>query len=205
MGDSYNDDDLISGWKNQIAGGGTATASGSDRPVYKTGIQNGNPITRWDGVDDIMDTGTVITADDFTAFFVVNTETGGMLLGQPNDGSGRSFELKNGGNYVMRISSNGTSFTTITSGASTNTGVWEVITFEKNGTSATIRVDGTSVASGTVPATINNLTVQSLIGARADHGESFEGDIAEIILYDSSLSSGNRSSIESYLSTKWGT
>jgi hypothetical protein len=63
---------------------------------------------------------------------------------------------------------------------------------------------GTFVANGASVLAVNKL----IIGSRfygAVHQAFWDGWIAELIYYDTALSDPNRTAVESYLKTKWGT
>jgi hypothetical protein len=79
-----------------------------------------------------------------------------------------------------------------------------------SGNRFTIRRNGASANSTNDPAgspqTVStaNSTANLTIGNTVEESAFLNGDIAEIIIYDSALSDTNRSLVESYLMTKWG-
>lgn len=74
-------------------------------------------------------------------------------------------------------------------------------TLEFNGASSDLSKDGTSVATGNAGA--NGLTGMALGSSRL--GTLFhDGSIGEVLIYDGALSAGDITSIETYLSDKWG-
>ena len=56
-----NDGDLVSSWLDQSGNAFNFSASGSARPTYKTNIQNGNPVVRFNGTSTYMSTSNVQT------------------------------------------------------------------------------------------------------------------------------------------------
>lgn len=62
-----NDPLTLNDWSGN---GRHATGSGSTRPLYITGVQNGLPSARFDGVDDVLTTASVDWTRDITVFCV---------------------------------------------------------------------------------------------------------------------------------------
>ncbi|NBW20696.1 MAG: hypothetical protein EBR82_73305, partial [Caulobacteraceae bacterium] len=93
-------------------------------------------------------------------------------------------------------------------------GVLSVVLDPANATSGNriaIRKNGSSLSTANSPSGANqtpssgNASNDLRIGARGSNASGFlNGDIAEIIVYDSAISDANRAAIESYLMTKWG-
>ncbi len=79
-------------------------------------------------------------------------------------------------------------------------GLWHVHVGAFNGASSVYYLDDTSIATGNPGTQLHNFI---LIGN--DDGGSFgwSGEIAEVILYNSVLSTSNRQAVEGYLQTKW--
>lgn len=60
-------------------------------------------------------------------------------------------------------------------------------------------------ASGPIDSSLQHVGTQLLrVGAKHSGVESFEGDIAEILIYDRLLDEGERRALESHLGAKWG-
>src|SRR3990167_1190365 len=52
---NFNDNDVVGTWLDSSGKGNHATqTTAGNKPLYKTNIQNGKPIVRFDGVDDWM-------------------------------------------------------------------------------------------------------------------------------------------------------
>lgn len=83
-----------------------------------------------------------------------------------------------------------TSLKTITSSSAVPTGGWHQVAVTKNGTTATLFIDGVKVGQGSVGTTTSN-TSDMKIGARDDlaSGYFMNGDIDDVRLYDTTLSS----------------
>jgi hypothetical protein len=68
------------------------------------------------------------------------------------------------------------------------------------------KADQGATNSDTNPASTSNSTYDLHIGSAAGRTEGvfWEGDIAEVIIYDSALSDTDRGKVEDYLLAKWG-
>lgn len=189
-------DDPVTTWTDSSGlGNSAAQATVAQKPTYKTGIVNGKPVVRFDGVDDFMVCPAITAAAGLSAFVVWKMTTAtnfGMTL-VLTDGSS---ELRqNGANLQMLCGANPIS------GGVADT-AWHVHSFTNNGSNLSeLWTDG--VSNGTSVTSVACGTPS--IGARNAGSFPFNGDIAEILLYDSSLSAGNRQAVEAYLRAKYAT
>jgi hypothetical protein len=185
------DGDPVASWTDRSTSGIPATqATSSKRPTYKTGIQNGLPVVRFDGVDDVLAAGTAVTvgtvfavakysAATFTSYNGLLTETGStvyMLLGS------------SGSNQLLAPQPTGT--------------------YYKNGTLTSPSTSGSGPmnAFALMAVTLSAGSIKLQIGLDRDQVSRFwNGDVAEIIAYNSILSTTDRQSVEAYLKAKWGT
>lgn len=94
---------------------------------------------------------------------------------------------------------NGGNFQLYCGGAGLNAGNddanWHYFRHEPNGVSSTIRKDGTTLITGNAGA--GGTTKFEIYS-------DWDGEIAEIFMYDSILSTANRDRVETYLRNKWG-
>lgn len=68
----------------------------------------------------------------------------------------------------------------------------------------TLRTDGKQVFSGTHPWNENEVMHPVRIGWSGNSNEHFDGDIAEVILFDNALDQTERDAVAEYLAEKWG-
>lgn len=194
---ALNDNDAVASWTDSSGLGNHAVqATEAAKPTYKTAIVNGKPVLRFDGTDDFMAAPAITAASGMTCFCV------GKVTLATNFGM---FFVLNGAAFELRQNSTlGTA--QLFAGAGTVNGTdalgWHVYSFSSNGSNLSqLWTDGTSNgtrADGPVCGT-------PAIGARLAAVLPMNGDIAECLLYDSSLSVANRQSIEAYLKAKYAT
>ena len=85
---------------------------------------------------------------------------------------------------------------------SNNLNLWRIVTTWVSGSTLTPYVDGTAQNNKTgTTAAFNNLTIGL---SSASGNQRWFGDVGEIIIFDSALSTGQRQQIEGYLAWKWG-
>ena len=190
-----SDGEAVSVWPD--ASGNGRDANGASAPLFKTGILNGKPVVRFDGVDDVLQTGAwTAIAQPNTIFFV------GSGIGADNqyafdgisDGN-RHILYAYGGNTIMY---GGTDGPTI-NGQSPDVFIYHMRFDEA---SSVLHRAGGAAVSG---LTIGNEALTGLtIGARFSARSFNDGDIAEIIVYNASLTLEEINDVGGYLSTKYG-
>jgi hypothetical protein len=181
----------------------------SNQPALTSNVLNGRDVLRFDGGDWLENlVATPVGGSTNRTIFIVANYTGssidylfylGTASNSPSFGSvfGISQEtavrVSNGNriwatsvgsdHMILTISLDGTNITDVSA--------WQ------NGTALTI-----SSTLGT--QAINTSSRFYVGGPTATVGNLLEGDIAEVIVYSSALSTSDRESVESYLSNKWG-
>lgn len=195
------DGDQVAAWYDLSgAGNHAAQADPAARPLYKTGILNGRPVVRFDGSDDYLQTAafsaalsqptTVVVVGSFGASG--DTLYDGLAVGARHN-------LVRSGATTLGISAG--TYLSYTDATPTGTSVWSAVF---NGGSSQLWRDGTSKASGAAGAhQLTGLTLGADYRAPAA-ADNLLGDIAEILIYNASLSTADRQRIERYLGAKYG-
>jgi hypothetical protein len=185
---------LISQWNDKSGNGKHATASGTTRPTY-TGTRNGRNVVTFDGTGNRMNT-TLVDSATQTILFVAKA-TAASAPGTRRVVSyqaERGFFASSGWNWFSPNAGTGVSPTdyNVAGGVITNdtsmlvygNGVAVSAAFDPFNAGAT-----TFVIGGENASTVSNL---------------FQGEIAEVVVFSSALSTANRARVERYLSLKWG-
>ena len=203
-------------WSDKSGNGRNAyQATGANQPLLKTTVQNNRNVVRFDGSNDSLATAAAQVANttdgSFTAFAVAQkTTTSGSLcvLNQDNDTATRCSQFLNFGSNsnVETIGFVGG----VAKSAYTLSGTISASNFyliESVGNTSTISAYSNGVV-GSGAVTGGNLAVPSQtvsLGSYQGAGTQYlNGDIAEVLLYNSALSSTNRIKVEQYLQNKWG-
>jgi hypothetical protein len=193
------DGTALSSWSDASGGGHHATqASGTLQPTYQTNELNGKPVVRFDGTDDFMTLGNLsATFPAAATLFVVFTpvtesaysvyehdSTNGFWRFSDGNGYWRTFRSARVDGYIVMPAS-GNHMVSLVSSAAT----WQAY------------LDG---VGGGAQAAAYQAGTSHEIGRSQGNAEYLAGDIAEVLVYDSALSDGNRVAVQTYLQAKWG-
>lgn len=218
---------LMNLWEDSSPYQNHATASNTaSLPIFAANVLNGQPAVRFDGVNDGMRVmgPASISASVVTAFVVARVtayspssvvSNVGTIFGNSHPGDSKDIvvgELFDGGSSRFAwtlytedtISNFGTS--TPVSPFNAKTGEWYINTVIVNAaaSSTTLYLSGSASGSG-ASAQSTNLDLRDLyIGYETSSNQPFNGDIAEIIILTSSLSTNDQQSVEGYLAWKYG-
>jgi hypothetical protein len=207
------DASLVMCWKDKSTNLKHATNAVADttRPTYKTSIQNGKNVVRFDGSNDYLATAstlgsTFVAANEFSAFVASkpsDTATFQEIFFWESVAANRYSMFFNATEQVgMNFPNAGGGYL---GGTISNTGVWTVGAAIKTTTNQYIYTNGSldatqanAVALDTTGSSVMN------IGVYTASTYFFNGDMGEIILYNRGLTDLERVSNEEYLSNKWG-
>ncbi len=189
--------DPVALWRDKSGNARDAVqATVANQPTYQIAVQNGLSVVRFDAANDGMATGLSVAGGDLSAFVVYDfrgTDTGmhraiqgtaNWLVG-PYSGQYRYYA----GNWVGAPPS-----------AVQNQFVYQTAVQGSN--AATNYVNGVSygnLAGVTYPGI---LRLGSATG-NPPYPEPLNGDIAEVLAYNTPLTPAQRSSVEAYLALKW--
>jgi hypothetical protein len=210
------DGDPVSTWTDQSTAAINATATSTTRPIYKTSILNGKAIVRFDGSNDTMPLASQpLTGASAGTFFGVakldtdppgTTTTTGPILGDFGNDTGADsvFPWTDGsiydawGSTVRKSAGNPTPALTS----------WFIYCVQSASGLWRNYVNGGTVLFTTAT---NTVTWDTAPKVGSDAGLYFlDGDIAEIIVYNSQLSTTDMNQVGNYLVSKysslsWGT
>jgi len=191
-----------------------ATSSGGNRPTYEATGFNNLPTLVFNGGQWLLadSLASVLSGDDapFTWFVAGRVESNSAnyslisLASSANNNNHHTFDILSGkGRFARR----GDSFTDNTIVGSTDIGLLDFVFFGVfAGTTASLFVNGSSYASGTLDATAPVGINQFSIGVRRRSTNDIfcVGDISEVVVLNSAASVNTRQRIEGYLAHKWG-
>lgn len=190
------DNDPVASWPDSSTGGRTATqATGGSRPTFHLAQLNSLPSVRFDGSDDSLDIANL--ALQYATVFSVHKKVGGTegaLLGGPSTGG------------VLDFGDGGLDWVTdsVWVGLTTTaeSSAWKLATWRRASGQYDAWLNGAQSISGTAPdaSTLNALKVG--VRGSASH---LNGDLAELIAYQSALSDVDRAAVEAYLTAKYFT
>ncbi|MBI4925805.1 MAG: IPT/TIG domain-containing protein [Bdellovibrio sp.] len=166
------------------------------QPLFITQVLNSYPVIRFDGVDDVMSITSTGISSTFTLFFVARQldTLATMHVIEPDCGTKCEWIFpKNENTFQWKDTS--------VSSLPFNTTSFSIVYLDRIGTTASVRINGGTSVSGSVQ---NATGSQLIIGKRnVNNTEFLHGDIAEIIIFTSTLTDANRQSVEKYLDAKY--
>jgi len=182
--------------------------STTNRPAYTTKCINGLPCLRFNGSSSFLNYDAAFLVNSNFSIFIVEqrrNDTGNS----PNYFIGGANEVDNGllhlgykTNIKLTFSQYNNNFSANTTGYSNP--VPKIHSYVLNqGVGRNYFIDGVSFISETNSTPLSSYD-SAQIGAYGNSSASyFDGDIAEIIMFNRALNSEERKSVESYLSEKW--
>lgn len=197
QGQSYSDGDSVTTWTDGSGLSNNVASSGLNSPIFKTSIIGGRAVMRLSGTDArFTSSGSLGLSQPDTVFCVINHTAANF--GRVLDSTSRQLidvDVTTG--FGVMYAAGATNIT----GATNINGAFHVLSCVFNGASSGLWVDKVSDAHGTLD-TAGLATFY--VGSDNTGASTFAGDIAELIIYDSALSTGNRQGIENYLGTYYG-
>jgi hypothetical protein len=193
-------------WTDISGNGRNATqATAANQPAIVTGALNGRQVRRFDGVDDVLSLVNVIGTSNNQSIFTVAkisaAKYGGIITAKTvnfdlapamNINVSRAVEFYYSFNNSEYISS-----------APQNLGAAFVTSYVKNGTNLSAWLNGSNIGSKTVTSTLTVAATNAIGTYRVGDSNFMEGDIAEILVFPTALSTADRLNVEAYLKNKW--
>jgi hypothetical protein len=217
-----SNNDAVSTWADSSASAYDISSSGSDRPTYITNAQNSLPVVRF--ANKNLDSGNVALFNNVAGLFIIAVRN---ITTAPSSGrsdiigmtfasdSTRYRALLTVGATANKSTSGGrrvgseSSFTGAVSSANFATGSFALQAVRIDYTSGNVAqfIDGTQDGSATIGTTGNSESTNTAAIKMGRFDVSFAaltGDVAEVIVCDAALSTGDRQKLEGYLAHKWG-
>jgi hypothetical protein len=198
------DGDTIGSVESQVGGGSLgAPADDTRRPTYKTNIQNGLSVGRFDGSNDYLTNATAITADASQTIFIVakkttaaSSDTRVLLAMNANASVFTDTDLIVGHAYYRDSGSNPVSLTGTPN-------AWNIIAIKYTSTaSVSVYVNGGAANTFDPDDSYSTATLLSL-GANSAAAQFGDYDIGRVLIYSAALSDADLNTVFSGLGTLW--
>ena len=199
---ALNDGDAVGTWTDSSGNGDNASqVTTANKPTYKTNILHTYPVVRFNGTNSYMTMSSdAVSSGAFTFIAVV------VLRGSPcsycpvyisaQSNSGERVCLKtSGSNWGTYTGTDGNANSAL---SSVNT---YLLTQNYNGTTTFFFKNGS--ADGSAGGTPHGSGNSSTLGAENQASRFSQIDIAEMILYNTALSTADRQTVEGYLNMKY--
>lgn len=197
-----SDNDPVEIWEDDSGlGNDVNQATAGNRPTFKTNIVNGMPVVRGDGDDWLAHSGVVTSSEQHTIMIVVKvsgTNSAAPFYNGDTSGDGWGFFQSSGGDRGVLFGGS----VLKTDGAPSATD-FEIQTHTWNGSTSTLWVDGVEQVltdpSFAPIAPSGDTLVMGLAGTN-----QWNGDVAEILVWDNVISTPAKDEAEAYLALKYG-
>ena len=206
---TYSSGTKVSQWSDLSANNYHFTQSSATyQPERQNNIQNGLPSVYFN-VDNLINTSWNWSASDYTVFAVIQMTSPTYFNGFLARAATGALQLGWDAADYYAVSRIGQATTASNLIGTSATGAANVVTYKGSalGASTTVQIykNGTA-ASSTITMTISTAGTTNILGATRDSGsDGVLGYISEVLIYPSQLSNGDRTTVEGYLKTKWGT
>lgn len=192
-----SDGDVIGGVADKSGGGHhQAQSTTSKKSLYKTAIQNGRSVGRWDGSDDWYDAFTAISlTGDFTVAFALKVNNAGLLYAWGTGGP-----LMIWSNEQALYDSG---FTKLTINNVWTIGAFFVVIVTRTSGARKVYVNGVDKTAVGLASDSTSHSITRLL-LREDAAFPLSGDLGEALIWNSAPTAGELTSLQTYLQG-WGT
>jgi len=201
--ESYSDGNFVGTATDQSGNSNDYTRTGNERPVFKTSIVNGKSIYRFDGVNDRWLSGDYVSGFTAAEFFIVF-----KLNADPPAAAGGLWEFGSSGDSSLIPHTDSNVYDAWMSTVRKSTGdpsvdlstafrLYNVISVSGEWTSNIDTTEHFTTATNTVGGASS-----TQLGSSGS-GHWLLGDIAEVCVFNAKLSSGDRSSMETYFDDEY--
>ena len=192
-----SDADVVKNW-NDKSGKANHVTEATTPPLYKTGIQNGKPVIRFDGTDDTISSAAIsFDTSRLSIFFVLRAATGQAeatgIISSPAAVASWQISMDTSGTPVESRDDERSM------GAPEPLGALHALIY--NGTNSAGYKNGSLIEDA---ATSEGFDVDEIhLATNRGFNAFLAGDFAELLIYDSALSDSDRVLVETYLNDKW--
>lgn len=216
---------LVSDWTDQSGNGNNfSQSSAGNKPTYTASAQNGLPAITFDGSSDYMTTAANVTLGTYSIFVVAsravwaNLTNGGIwghnfatngLAGRACGVVGSAFNFWQNNELFSVGNGYGNSQTPYAVGPAGTlaNNSYNLIAAGNGSANSFIRLNKASVVRAVTNATVTSSSTRMSLGTwyLAGSSDFWNGKIAEVLIYNSVLSSSDITKVENYLTLKWNT
>jgi hypothetical protein len=177
------------------------------RPLLKTAIQNSKPALRFDGLNDCLRIPTIPLNTSITIFVVGNFINAKPFLIEhsANSESNSGFYLY--GNYFSSWQFRRDAASHIgTISQSLSTGAMALYSLRYDTVASVAKNGSLLLNTGLTGSTVANTSVTTALNicSRNQTGAFSQGDLCEVVIYNSAITDAERAQVDEYLNNKWG-
>lgn len=213
----------VSAWASRVGGFSVINNSAGSRPTVSSAALNGKDVLTSTGTNNqVLSTSSSASLLDsvsaWSIFAVCTTSNNSVAAGQSaamvssDTGNSRACSPLLGATGLWRSAARrlgSDSNSVITSGTTAGNNVWHYTshTSDFSSTTGTLYLDGSQIVQSTSWGTSGSTTTGGgflYVFNNINGDQPWYGSIAEVLIYNSSLGTTDRQSVETYLAGKWG-
>jgi hypothetical protein len=199
---ALNDGDLVSSWTDQSGNANNASASGAQRPTYKTAggfAINGRAIVSAGGTSGVLMNlaSNISLSGAYTCYAVGRRNANQYLLPVSTASGSACLTVWNDNNCYVPDDSNNTPQVAYTGSA----GI-VLIRFQRSSSGSTPNFAATGMSQANFNTSNGTLTIGRILARGA--GEVTSQGFGEILLWNADLTTAQRNQVEAYLGARWG-
>ena len=193
----------VSGFDNDAS-----QSTSANQPTLVSNSMNGNPVIRFNGTNSKLTLPTSSTlgiqSNPYEMFVVAKSSSSDVqFLISGNANENFEYHLNGVGARIIPLQTSPGTYLDLGSTGTYTDGNAHIFSARASSSGGAVRVDGND--GGTTSTNILSSNSGALqLGARSDGNYYFNGDIAEVILYNTNLSTSDRSTVEHYLANRYG-
>ena len=200
----------VARWEDQSGNAYHVTqGTSANRPILKTSLKNGKNILRFNGTDFLLGSSNfpISGSSNRSVFTVFNRDDANQRYIVSWGGSGTGGFAGFSSEYYLRFAGTTKGYTN--QGTNGSYTIWSVIGNGSTLNNYNAYFDAGGVATSNVGlsggTTLNTTSSNLAVGTNAfsTSASIADGDLAEIIIYDTALSDSNREKVRDYLNAKW--
>jgi hypothetical protein len=202
----------VSAWNDQSGNLNHALQSEADlQPQLVANELNGKPVLRFDGLNDVLSAGnspSLAITGDISSFFVVRFDDFDgyrtvWAKTESNVPRATDFYAIQGSGLPQLFRGGAAANQNVQGQIPLPAGEFAIVGFDMKGTDVYLFQNGWLNGHGTISVAMQDTGKPVLIGQRDDGVTKLKGDVAEIVIYNSSLSDADRAKVINYLGTKY--
>lgn len=198
-----NNGDVVGRWTDQSGNGNHVTQAGAAgvKPLRIDSGQNSRTVVRWDGTDDVLTSAAVNWTEPLTIFLAAKRtlEANAVPFDISNGSSpfAQCYDMTGPNRNIMFRTGNGPTSTEWTDGT------FAIVECRFESASSILKVNNNADNTGD-PGTSGTVSRALSLGLGNGGAIYLAMDVGEFIAYSGvNLTSGNRTSIRTYLNTRW--
>jgi hypothetical protein len=200
----------VTSW-GDVSGSGNSATNGSNQPTLVTGAINGLPAVNFSGTSQFLQVpaGMANFTSGASIFLVTKpaaVTAGARFLDFGNGATSDNIYLDEPTNTGASLFTYNTSTgASATSPSAITLGQYQLLEAVYNGSNtATIYTNGVQGVQGTSMQTLQNLTrTKNYIGQASQGGNDFNGQLAEVLVFNRAVTASEQAAIEGYLFNKY--